>query len=139
MKKLLTKKQESGFTLIELLIVMVIIGLLALLVVNQFTSARDRAFDTDIKNDVAQLANKIELEYAENSKYPTTTELSTAAGMESILEVQTAATEDPDGNLYAYAATATGGAACDNTATDCDVYTISGTLKDGTLFTKSNN
>lgn len=139
MKELLRKKQE-GFTLIELLIVMVIIGLLALLVVNQFTSARDRADDSKVKSDIAQLANAIEVVYADDNQYPITADMDTVAEIATTLGVKEDSAQDPDGDVYTYTAFAADGiTACDNTTTDCKTYTISGPLTDGTTFDKTSN
>ena len=44
----------------------------------------------------------------------------------------------PAANSYAYAVTATGGGACDNTTNDCAVYVLTATNEGGGTFTKNN-
>ena len=66
-----TKTLKKGFTLIELLIVIVIIGLLAAVVIAAINpvETRNRAVDTGLKSDAAEVYNAIERYYASRGAY----------------------------------------------------------------------
>ena len=61
---------RRGFTLIEILIVVVILGILAAIVVPQFTNAADEANDAAVRSQLQTLRGQIELYYAQNAAYP---------------------------------------------------------------------
>ena len=63
-------KREGGFTLLELLIVIVIIGILALLIIPNITSAPKKARDTKRKTDVTTLRKGLEEYFVNNNVYP---------------------------------------------------------------------
>lgn len=50
-----TSERNSGFTLIELLVVIAIIGILATFAIANYSSTRERARDTQRKNDLNQI------------------------------------------------------------------------------------
>ena len=64
------KNLKNGFTLIELLVVISIIGVLAALVVVNYSSARIRARDVARKSDLAQIKRALRLYYNDNNAYP---------------------------------------------------------------------
>ncbi|MDX9910755.1 MAG: prepilin-type N-terminal cleavage/methylation domain-containing protein [Phycisphaerales bacterium] len=72
-------KKASGFTLVEILIVVVILGILAAIVVPQFTTAADEARGGNVATQVSTLQQQIELYRAREGAYPTVEELNQAS------------------------------------------------------------
>ncbi len=54
-------KAEKGFTLVEILIVVVILGILAAIVIPQFTSASTEAKESALQSDLQAMRSQIEL------------------------------------------------------------------------------
>ena len=68
----------KGFTLVEILIVVVILGILAAIVVPQFTNAANDARQGNVETQGSTLQNQLELYAAQNSgTYPTVVQLNT--------------------------------------------------------------
>lgn len=63
-------RRNQGFTLVEILIVVVILGILAAIVVPQFTNATQDAQAGNIKAQLDTLNNQIELFRARTNAYP---------------------------------------------------------------------
>jgi len=61
---------RRAFTLIELLVAMVILGILSLLLIGNFTVTLKRGRDAQRKNDLAQIQKAFELYYEDNKVYP---------------------------------------------------------------------
>ena len=61
---------KRGFTLIEILIVVVILGILASIVIPQFTNAADEANNAGVRTQLQTLRSQVELYRAENGEYP---------------------------------------------------------------------
>lgn len=55
------KATKSGFTLVEILIVVVILGILAAIVIPQFTDAATEAKESSLKTDLQAIRSQIEL------------------------------------------------------------------------------
>jgi len=68
---------RKAFTLVEILIVVVILGILAAIVVPQFTNATQDAQGGNIQTQLDTIQNQIELWKARNGSYPTIAELNT--------------------------------------------------------------
>ncbi|MDB5185840.1 MAG: fimbrial protein pilin [Candidatus Saccharibacteria bacterium] len=144
------KSKERGFTIVELLIVIVVIGILAALVITTFTGIQQRARNTERQTDIKAIHGQVEAYYAQNGRYPTLGNLNDGSWRSTNMKgLEDEALKDPKGsaatlvaapaaNSYAYAVTATGGAACDNTTADCAAYTLTATNEGGTVFAKSN-
>ena len=91
MKKLL---KQRGFTLIELLVVIAIIGILAALIIVSLSGARNKATDTQLKNNIRNIDTALEQFFQDqNSTYP---QLTTVGG--GALAAATALTGVPDCN-----------------------------------------
>lgn len=65
-----TLGNKKGFTLIELLIVVAIIGILAAIAIPQFTSYRQKAYNSAAQSDLKNSKTALESFYADNQKYP---------------------------------------------------------------------
>src|SRR5690606_30922856 len=66
------KLNQKGFTIIELLVVIVIIGILVALTLPNLFAAQARGRDTDRKNEVKNLQQKLESHFNDNDEYPAT-------------------------------------------------------------------
>lgn len=58
---------KKGFTLIELLVVIAIIGLLSSLAVVSLSSARNKAYDAQVKSDLSQIRTYATVTYPEGN------------------------------------------------------------------------
>lgn len=63
-------RMKKAFTLVEILIVVVILGILAAIVVPQFTNATQDAQAGNLKTQLSTLQNQIELYKARTNAYP---------------------------------------------------------------------
>jgi general secretion pathway protein G len=68
-------RTKKAFTLVEILIVVVILGILAAIVVPQFTNATQDAQQGNLRAQIKELQNQIELFKARTNAYPTLAEL----------------------------------------------------------------
>lgn len=76
---------KKGFTLIELLVVIAIIGILASIVLVSLNDARLKGYDTQIKSDIAQIRNAMEMCYDDNSgSYGTTCDTVAELGVSTL-------------------------------------------------------
>jgi prepilin-type N-terminal cleavage/methylation domain-containing protein len=123
MKSTDSKHKTSGFTIVELLIVIVVIGILAALVIVQFTNVQARARDTERKSDIRSLQSKLGEYYALNSNYPIT--LSQLTNIPADACKAPGGTGDCSTPDYGYHAYKTGTTPAVATATDCDNSTNS--------------
>lgn len=70
MRTLPARRAPRGFTLIEILIVVVILGILAAIVIPQFTSASEDAQDSSVQSQLQTVRSQIELFNVQNVAYP---------------------------------------------------------------------
>src|SRR3954467_3068651 len=61
LEELVMKTQKSGFTLVEILIVVIILGILAAIVIPQFTNASQDARESALLSQLQTLRSQIEL------------------------------------------------------------------------------
>ena len=91
-------KRKSGFTLVELLIVVIILGILAAVVVPQFSGASEDAKEAAVMTNLQTLRGAIEMYYVQhNDTYPGTIGgASNWANFITHLTTQTDVNGDPD-------------------------------------------
>jgi general secretion pathway protein G len=80
-------RAKSGFTLVEILIVVVILGILAAIVIPQFTNASEEAKESSLVSDLQTMRSQIELyKVQHNGVVPgDTTTVSGAAAVEAAI------------------------------------------------------
>ena len=72
----LRSRREQGFTLVEILIVVVILGILAAIVIPQFTSASESAKGSSLVTQLQSIRSQLELyQLQHNGEYPTAAQL----------------------------------------------------------------
>ena len=65
-----TLRSKKGFTLIELLIVVAIIGILAAIAIPQFSSYRQKAYNSAATADLKNIKTGMEAYMADKQEYP---------------------------------------------------------------------
>ena len=69
---MLVRKRAQGFTLVEILIVVVILGILAAIVIPQFTNASEAAKGSSLVSQLQTIRSQLELyQVQHNGDYPT--------------------------------------------------------------------
>lgn len=144
------KLSNTGFTIVELLIVIVVIGILAALVIVTFQGVQSKGRDTERQTDIKALYGHVEAYYASNGRYPSLANLNDASWRSANLKgLDNAAFKDPQGandqlattpgvKKYSYEVTAADGSACDNSTTECALYTLTATLENGGPYVRTN-
>ena len=96
-------KAKSGFTLVEILIVVVILGILAAIVIPQFTDASTEAKEASLRSDLQMLRSQIELyKIQHNDKVPGFGTASVANALTQYTDVAgaLATTQAPGNGIY---------------------------------------
>ena len=89
-----TRNRQSGFTLVEILIVVVILGILAAIVIPQFTSASEDAKSSSLYTQLQTIRSQLELyQVQHNGNYPPLTTGATATVQWSFMTGKSAATD----------------------------------------------
>jgi len=142
-----TLVNQKGFTLIELMVVIVIIGILVKIAIPAYTSSVQKAYRTDAKSALLDLATREEKFYSINNQYTATlsslypglatTTLSVQSGNTSYYTISaptvTAASATSAASFTASAAPVAGTAQANDpcgtfTITNTGVTSVSGTL-----------
>ena len=93
-------RSRNAFTLVEILIVVIILGILAIVVIPQFSSASTDAKTSSLTSTLQTFRNQLELyKLQHNDTYP-----SSAANLITVMTVRTnqAGTTGTDPNLFPY-------------------------------------
>ncbi len=86
-----TRSKRNGFTLVEILIVVVILGILAAIVIPQFSQASSEARESSVKSNLQMVRSQIELyKIQHNDDFPVTA---------ALLVTQLTTKTDIDGNV----------------------------------------
>ena len=75
-------KKRNGFTLIELLVVIAIMGILTMITVSQFTTARKKARDVSRKSDLGSVSKSVSMYFADYGLFPLEADINTKWGNE---------------------------------------------------------
>jgi len=89
-RKILRRSQD-GFTLIELMVVILIIGLLATIVVQNLRSATDKAKRVKAQADISQIKSALDRYYLDAGSYPTSDQ-----GLPALIAAPTNGTDPKD-------------------------------------------
>jgi general secretion pathway protein G len=80
-------RSRSGFTLVEILIVVIILGILAAIVIPQFTNASTEARESSLRSDLQTMRSQVELYKVQHS------DLLPGAGSATFTEAMTGKTD----------------------------------------------
>ncbi|GEM_PF-677438 len=116
-----------------------------------YSNAGVGANDTRRQADIRSIQTQAEVFFAQNGYYPSLAQFNSAVWRKTNMSsLDIAALKDPEGSAsvlalasaahsYAYQAKAATGASCDGLgSTTCASYTLTATLSDGTVYTKSS-
>ena len=96
-------RARSGFTLVEILIVVIILGILAAIVIPQFTDASTQARESSLRSDLQTMRSQIELyKIQHNDQLPTDGGLAFGVAMTSYTTIAgvLAAVQAPADGVY---------------------------------------
>ena len=89
-------QRKAGFTLVEILIVVVILGILAAIVIPQFTNASESARTSSLYTQLQTIRSQLQLyQVQHNGDYPTVAELNDATNPWSVMVMYTDEAGDP--------------------------------------------
>jgi general secretion pathway protein G len=94
--KVQSSKLGAGFTLIELLIVVAVIGILAAVIMQNFSGIRDRARDGERKSELAVIQSALEIYRSDIGNYPSQGSITTSG----VLNCNTSFTGGSPPNTY---------------------------------------
>ena len=98
----LLQRSHKGFTLVEILIVVIILGILASIVVAQFTNVRGNTADVALKDNLRWMRSAVLLYQAEHGIFPTQATFEAQMTTFTDLSGNAAATKDATHKFGAY-------------------------------------
>lgn len=150
---------QNGFTMIELVIVLVIVGaLLSVVYIAHNGVIRDNN-DKQREADIQTVQGALEGYYAQNSLYPTLSDLNNQSWVTKHLnDLPSGSLQDPswsasadctsnghsilinksEPNCYSYQVISTDGSSCNDTSQLCAHYTLTAVLNGGIKYVKSS-
>jgi prepilin-type N-terminal cleavage/methylation domain-containing protein len=149
-------RNKQGFTIVELLIVIVVIGILALLVINTYGGVQQKARNAKRQNDVKSIQTQLEAFYTQNSYYPSLTDMNNATFLntnmksldqEALIDPSNPTSSKtlvaaPAAKSYSYAVSNSAGTSCEANDTTCAQYiltaTFEGTVNGSTTVSAKN-
>nr|AIA19070.1 Type II secretion system (T2SS), protein G [uncultured bacterium] len=114
------------------------------------SSPTGNAEDAERKIDINSLQTQIEAYYAGNGNYPSLSQMNNASWRATNMKsLDSAALKDPQGSSqqlaakpvdksYSYFVTSNDGKSCEADALNCTTYTLTASLSDHTVYTKTN-
>lgn len=98
---MLKKQFQKGFTIVELLIVIIVIGILALLVLNTFQGVQAKARNTERQTDVKAISSQLEAYYADKGGYPQWSQIDDSTKLTTLLKgLDAGAAKAPQGTAF---------------------------------------
>lgn len=154
------KSSQKGFTLIELVVVAVIVGILGTLVAMTYSGVQAKNRNAERKANVDALQSQLETYYAEQTKYPTLSELNSQDWRakhfkstpkatvqdpqwseqtpECTINKQPSFASQPKATCYSYQASAADGSSCTDPAVGCAQYSLTATFEGGEKYVKTS-
>lgn len=154
------KTHERGFTLIELMVVTIIVGILGTLVAMTYSGVQAKNRNGDRQADINTLQSHLEAYYAENSSYPSLTNLNMADWRKSHFKEfsddilrdpqwqssvtacsksdKAILTDKPTEKCYSYQATTADGGSCLDSKTSCAQYSLTALFEGGEKYVKTS-
>ncbi len=153
------RQTSDGFSNLELLILVIIICILGVFVVVNYSGVKQKHRDTERKNDLLSLEEQINTYQAETDKYPTAAQLNNSKFVSANFKnfddgslrdpswtsknkfcnsgdlSQLEATTAPDKGCYGYAVSPEN---CDDQDVSCTSYTLTANLEAGGTYTKKS-
>ena len=98
-----TNRVKQGFTLVEILIVVVILGILAAIVIPQFTNASETARGSSLQSQLQTIRSQLELyQVQHNGDYPTLAQLQASWGVMTNKTTVAGAIDNTNGDFGPY-------------------------------------